>query len=41
MTAKQRIKILRLADKLQKNKSFAEKIGVSVEIKHTKKENSK
>lgn len=38
MTTKQRIKMLRLAEKLQRNKAYAEKVGVSVEMKQTKKE---
>jgi len=38
MTVKQRIRMLRLAEKLQKNKLYADKVGVSVEIKQNKKE---
>ena len=38
MTVKQRIRMLRLAEKLQKNNSYADKVGISVEIKQNKKE---
>ena len=33
MTAKSRIAAIRLAERIEKNKPYAEKIGVSVEMK--------
>ncbi len=37
MTAKNRIVAIRLADRIQRNRAYAEKVGISVEMKNTKK----
>ena len=38
LIAKSRIAAIRLAEKIEKNKAYAEKVGVSVEMKKLKKE---
>lgn len=38
MSAKYRIKALRLAEKIKKNPEYAKQLGISVEMKEVKKE---
>ena len=40
MTTKQRIRIIRLAEKLQSNASYANQIGVAVETKQSNRKQS-